>query len=136
MLFRFCLYGFLKNQRYFEPFLILAFRQKDLAFATIGLLIAFREICVVVMEIPTGAVADALGRRRAMIASFVAYVGAFVFWWSWKVALAVGVVGLSGAAITGQYFPLIQQYGIALGWIDVLTSRVKESAQWGKGHRT
>lgn len=25
MLVRFCLYGFLKNQRYFEPFLVLAF---------------------------------------------------------------------------------------------------------------
>ncbi len=77
---------------------------------------------------------------RRMLAIFsplmLAYAGAFVLWWSWKVALALGVVGLAGAVVTGQYFPLIQQYGIVLGWVDVLTARVKESAQWGKGHRT
>ena len=37
MLFRFCLYGFCKNQRYFEDFMILAFRQeKGLAGAMIA----------------------------------------------------------------------------------------------------
>jgi MFS family permease len=78
MLFRFCLYGFLKNQRYFEPFLILVFRQKGLSFATIGVLIGFREICINLMEIPTGAVADVMGHRRSMIASFLAYIGSFL----------------------------------------------------------
>jgi MFS family permease len=77
MLFRFCLYGFLKNQRYFEPFLVLAFLEKGLSFTQIGLLIGFREICVNVMEVPTGAVADVLGRRRAMILSFLAYMVSF-----------------------------------------------------------
>jgi len=71
------MYGFLKNQRYFEPFLFLAFRDKGLSFTLIGALIGFREICINLMEIPTGAVADVLGRRRAMIASFVFYIAAF-----------------------------------------------------------
>ncbi len=78
MLFRFCLYGFLKNQQYFEPFLILALRGRGLSFAMIGVLIGFREICINLMEIPTGAIADVMGRRRAMIASHVAYITAFV----------------------------------------------------------
>ena len=78
MVFRFSLYGFLKNQRYFEPFLVLAFLSKGLSFAAIGGLIGFREICINVMEIPTGAIADVIGRRRAMIASFVAYIAAFL----------------------------------------------------------
>ena len=38
MLSRFCLYGFLKNQQYYDPFLVLAFREKGLSFAAIGLL--------------------------------------------------------------------------------------------------
>ncbi|MCP3959885.1 MAG: MFS transporter, partial [bacterium] len=46
MLFRFCLYGFLKNQKYYEPFLILAFLEKGLSFFDIGLLIAFREVAI------------------------------------------------------------------------------------------
>ena len=37
MLFRFSLYGFLKNQTYFEPFLVLAFLEKGLNFGMIGL---------------------------------------------------------------------------------------------------
>jgi len=78
MLFRFCLYGFLKNQQYYDPFLILAFREKGLSFALIGALISFRAICVNLMEIPAGAVADVLGRRRSMILSFLAYIGSFV----------------------------------------------------------
>ena len=55
MLFRFSLYGFLKNQRYFEPFLVLIFLEKGLSFFLIGLLIGFREVVVDLLEIPSGA---------------------------------------------------------------------------------
>ncbi len=75
MLARFCLYGFVKNQKYFEPFLFLAFLEKGLSFTQIGLLIGFREICINLLEVPSGAVADVLGRRRAMIFSHLAYIG-------------------------------------------------------------
>jgi MFS family permease len=78
MLFRFSLYGFLKNQRYFEPFLILAFQEKGLTFLEIGLLFAIREITVITLEVPSGVIADVYGRRRAMILSFVAYIGCFL----------------------------------------------------------
>lgn len=78
MLFRFSLYGFLKNQRYYDPFLILAFREKGLSFFQIGILIGFREICTNLFEIPSGAVADLYGRRRSMIFSFSAYIASFV----------------------------------------------------------
>ena len=50
--FRFSLYGFLKNQRYFEPFLFLAFLEKGLDFTDIGLLIAVRELTTNLLEIP------------------------------------------------------------------------------------
>ena len=76
---------------------------------------------------------------RRMLAIFsplmLVYAGAFMLWWNWKATLVLGVAGLSLVAIMRQYFPLIQQYGILLGWLDVLTARVKKSAQWGKGHR-
>jgi len=78
MLRRFSLYGFLKNQQYYEPFLILAFREKGLSFFMIGILIAFREIAVNVFEVPSGAVADVWGRRRSMILSFAAYIVSFL----------------------------------------------------------
>ena len=136
MLFRFCLYGFLKNQRYFEPFLILAFRQKGLAFATIGLLIAFREICVVVMEIPTGAVADVLGRRRAMIASFIAYVGAFViFFYSehlWTLFAAMFVFAVGEALRTGTHKAMIFDWLARQGRASEKTEIYGLTRSWSK----
>jgi MFS family permease len=78
VLWRFSLYGFLKNQRYFEPFLYLAFLDKGLSFAVIGLLISCREVAKNLLEIPSGAIADMWGRRRAMILSFTAYVASFL----------------------------------------------------------
>ena len=54
MLKRFCLYGFLKNQRYFEPFLWLAFLEKGLSYSQIGFLIGFREVAInALMDITT-----------------------------------------------------------------------------------
>ena len=78
MLFRFSLYGFLKNQRYYENFLYLAFLEKGLSYFAIGILIGFREVCTNLFEIPSGAIADLYGRRRAMIFSFSAYIVSFV----------------------------------------------------------
>jgi MFS family permease len=78
MIVRFCLYGFLKNQRYFEPFLFLAFLGKGLGFTQIGLLVAVRELTTNVLEVPSGAIADVFGRRVSMILSFLAYVAAFL----------------------------------------------------------
>jgi MFS family permease len=78
MLFRFSLYGFLKNQQYFEPFLVLALLDKGLSFFQIGILVGIREAAVNLLEIPSGAVADHFGRRGAMILSFTGFVIGFV----------------------------------------------------------
>lgn len=78
MLFRFCLYSFLKSQRYFEAFIVLAFLERGLTFLQIGGLVAFREVMINLMELPSGGVADTLGRRRAMVISQAGYVLAFV----------------------------------------------------------
>ena len=78
MLLRFSLYGFLKNQRYFEPFLVLAFLEAGLTFAEVGGLIALRELATNLLEIPSGAAADVWGRRRALTVSFGAYLISFL----------------------------------------------------------
>jgi len=78
VLLRFSLYGFLKNQRYFEPFFVLLLLDRGLSFFTIGVLVAFREATVNLLEIPSGAIADLGGRRKSMIVSFSAYVVSFV----------------------------------------------------------
>ncbi len=92
--YRFALYGFLKNQRYFEPFLLLVFLDKGLSFLQIGTLMSVREAAVVVCEIPSGALADLHGRRRVMVASFVAYIVSFFVF-----AAAGDFVALSAAMV-------------------------------------
>ena len=71
-------YGFLKNQRFFEAFLFLAFLAKGLDFFQIGLLVAFRSLAVNVLEVPSGAIADVFGRRRVLVVSLSAYLAGFV----------------------------------------------------------
>jgi len=111
MLTRFSLYGFLKNQRYFEPFIILFFLDKGLSFTQIGLLIGFRELAINLMEIPSGALADLFGRRRSMMLSFSAYIVAFVvFGFSqayWHFFVAMFLFSIGEAFRTGTHKAMI-----------------------------
>ena len=111
MLFRFCLYGFLKNQQYYDPFLILAFLQKGLSFGMIGVLIGFRAICINLLEVPSGAIADVLGRRRSMIASFLAYIASFTVFGLcdqlWMLFLAMLLFSIGDAFRTGTHKAMI-----------------------------
>ncbi len=111
MLFRFSIYGLLKNQRYYEPFLILALREKGLSFFQIGILIGFREICINLFEVPSGAVADLYGRRLAMISSFSVYIVSFLlFGWSQSLTLLYGVMlflAMGDAFRTGTHKAII-----------------------------
>ena len=104
MLFRFSLYGFLKNQAYFEPFLILSFTERGLSFADIGLAIGIREFVANLLQVPTGALADVYGRRRCLIFSFLVYIVSFLllaFGNSyWQVLLGISFFG-SGDAFRG-----------------------------------
>ena len=111
---RFCAYGFLKNFRFFDAFLILFLRQKGLSFLEIGTLIGVRELTVVVLEIPTGLVADMFGRRRAMICSFGCYIVSFVgYWWGgsflWLLP-AVALFGVGDALRSGTHKAMILEY--------------------------
>lgn len=76
--YKFSLYGFLKNLRFFEPFLYLFFLERGLSFLQIGTLITIREISRNVLEIPAGVLADSLGRRRIMIMAFSFYIISFI----------------------------------------------------------
>jgi len=78
MLRKFQGYGFLKNLRFFDPFLVLFFREMGFSYLQIGGLISIRELAVNLLEIPTGVIADVVGRKRAMLASFGSYLVAFI----------------------------------------------------------
>ncbi len=113
--YKFCGYGFFKNLRFFDPFIMLFFRELGLSFFQIGLLFSIREIAVNLLEIPTGVLADSLGRRRAMVIAFSAYLIAFTilyllgynFWFS---ALAMIFYAAGDTFRSGTHKAMILEY--------------------------
>ncbi len=114
MLFRFCLYGFLKNQRYFEPFFMLALLSHGLNFFQIGLLYACRSLTLNLLEVPSGVIADQWGRRGSMIGSFVAYIISFMLFAfadnMGLLVLAMVLYGVGDSFRTGTHKAMIFQW--------------------------
>ncbi len=136
MLFRFCLYGFLKNQQYYDPFLILVFLQKGLSFGMIGVLIGFRAICINLTEIPAGAVADVMGRRRSMIVSFLAYIGSFAVFGLcdqlWTLFVAMLLFSMGEAFRTGTHKAMIFDWLERQGRLSEKTAVYGRTRSWSK----
>lgn len=114
MFYKFSLYGFLKNLRFFDPFMVLFFREVGLSFFEIGSLFAIRDLSTNFLEIPTGIYADAFGRRRSMIMAFVSYIisfGIFYFFSSFAMyALAMILFAFGDAFRSGTHKALILEY--------------------------
>ena len=136
MIARFCLYGFLKNQRYFEPFIVLAFLDKGLSFFAIGVLVAVREITVNLTEVVSGAVADVYGRRASMVASFVAYIASFVTLGMAStlplLVLGMALYGCADAFRTGTHKAMIFTWLRIQGRSDERTAVYGYTRSWSK----
>ncbi len=136
MIFRFSLYGFLKNQRYFEPFLLLVLIDKGLSFTAIGLLIAIRELTVNCLEIPSGAIADLWGRRNAMILAFVAFIASFLLFGMADhfplLAGAMFLYGIGEAFRTGTHKAMIFAWLELQGRTDERTLIYGYTRSWSK----
>jgi MFS family permease len=114
MMHRFSLYGFLKNLKFFDPFLILFFREAGLPFLHIGILIAVRDISTNILEIPTGIYADAFGRRKSMVLSFISYIFSFLLFFAflnyYAFLGAMILFGLGEAFRSGTHKAMILEY--------------------------
>lgn len=120
--YRFCLYGFLKNLRFFEVFLLLFFLENGLSYLAIGTLYAAREITVNLLEIPSGLIADAFGRRRTMVFAFAFYVLSFILFYFSKsytaFLLAMILFSFGDASRSGNHKAMIYHYLSIRGWSD------------------
>ena len=112
--YKFAVYGFLKNLRFFDPFLILFFREMGLSFLEIGTLISVREIATNILELPTGFIADLYGRRMSMVLSMVSYLASFVVFYlfpNFFVYMVAMVAFAFGEAFrTGTHKAMILEY--------------------------
>ena len=137
MLFHFSLYGFLKNQQYYEPFLMLFFLQTlSEDFFKVGLLVGYREVLINLFQVPSGAIADLYGRRRCMMFSFCAYIVSFaIFAFSsalWQLLLAMSFFSLGDAFRTGTHKAMIFGYLQRHGRSDEKTKYYGMTRSWSK----
>ncbi len=135
---RFALYGFLKNLRFFEPFLILIFREAGLSFTLIGSLYAIRDITTYLLEVPTGVFADAFGRRKAMLMAFGSYLVSFAVFYLGRgfgwFALAMVLFAFGEAFRSGTHKALILEYLKIRGRPEVKVTyygRTRSASQFG-----
>ena len=137
MLFRFSLYGFLKNQKYFEPvFYLILLHEKGLSFTMLGLLIGFGGVCVNLLEVPSGALADLYGRRRCMILSFTSYIASFIMYAivenTWMLFLAMFLFSIGESFRTGTHKAMIFDWLRFQGRLDEKTRTYGYTRSWSK----
>lgn len=117
---KFCVYGFLKNLRFYDAFLLLFFLDSGLNYSQIGVLYAAREITTNLLEVPSGVLADTYGRKRSLLLAFLVYILAFLtFYYSanfFLLLIAMVLVGTGDAFRSGTHKGMIMDYLRIKGW--------------------
>jgi len=120
---KFCLYGFLKNLRFFEPYLYIYLMQVvHLNLFQIGTLFSIRGIIIYLFEIPSGIFADQYGKKTELMICFLFYIASFFFFfWGGSyaiVAVAMVLFGLGEAFRSGTHKAMIYSYLEQKGWFE------------------
>jgi MFS family permease len=135
--FRFCAYGFLKNLKFYEPFIML-FLLEQLAgnFSQVGILYALRFIIRTLLEIPSGIIADALGRKGSLVFSYACYILSFISYFlanSFILLLIPTLLfGVADAFRTGTHKAMIVDYLNLKGWNAHKTSYYGYTRSWSQ----
>jgi len=133
---KFCLYGFLKNLRFFDAFFILFLMQKGLSFTQIGMLYAIREITINIFEIPSGIIADTFGRKTALAGSFLIYIISFVsFHYAinfWLFLSGFVLFGIADAFRSGTHKGMIMHYLEMNNWQNQKINYYGHTRSWSQ----
>ena len=118
---KFCLYGFLKNLKFFEPYLYIYLIQVvRLNLFQIGTLFSIRGIVIYLFEVPSGIFADQYGKKTELMICFIFYIASFLFFFlggSYAiVAVAMVFFGLGEAFRSGTHKAMIYSYLEQKGW--------------------
>ena len=119
---KFCAYGFLKNLKFFEPYLVVYLLGFNLTLFEIGLLYSLREAIMYLFEIPSGIIADHYGKKKELMMCFLFYMASFVFFFiggSFLLfAIAMFFFGLGEAFRSGTHKAMIYGYLEKKNWFD------------------
>ncbi|MEV4757745.1 MFS transporter [Micromonospora sp. NPDC049559] len=114
------------------PVQLLLYTARGLDLPTAGLLVALYSALIVLLELPTGGLADLIGRRRTMLVSIAAYVTAMLglalaqHWWQFAVAVTLSAIGraLGSGPLDAWYVDTVRaadpaaslRAGLSRGW--------------------
>ncbi|XMB72700.1 MFS transporter [Mycoplasmatota bacterium WC30] len=112
---KFGFYGFLKNLRFFEPYLLYYFTIiSGLTLFQVGILFSIREIIIYLFEIPSGVIADRYGKKTELVFCFVFYIFSFfVFFIAteyYMFIIGMALFGFGEAFRSGTHKAMIMQY--------------------------
>ncbi|MGD9706821.1 MAG: MFS transporter [Candidatus Delongbacteria bacterium] len=111
---KFSAYGFFKNLKFFEPFLIIFLMQSGLNLFQIGLLYSVREAMSFIFEVPSGIFADNYGKKRELMWCFSFYIISFIIFFLgsgfFVFSVAMIFFGLGEAFRSGTHKAMIYTY--------------------------
>jgi len=114
-IFKFGAYGFLKNLRFFEPYLLYYLTIiSGLTLFQVGILFSIREIIIYLFEIPSGVIADRYGKKTELVICFVFYIASFLIFYIateyYMFIIAMALFGFGEAFRSGTHKAMIMQY--------------------------
>ncbi len=134
--YKFCAYGFLKNQKFYEPFFLLFLLSKDITYLQAGILYSIKEITINLLEIPAGIVADSGGRRRSMLISFTLYISSFIIFFLAPgytfLIIAMIIFAMGDVFRTGTHKAMIFDYLERNGWSDYRVDYYGNTRSWSQ----
>jgi len=133
---KFCAYGFLKNLRFFDAFLILFLIDKGISYTQIGVLYASREIITNLFEIPSGLIADSYGRKKSLAAALFIFILSFlIFWLSlnfWLYLFAFIIFGVADAFRSGTHKGMMMDYLKLNNWAEYKSDYYGHTRSWSQ----
>ena len=133
---KFCAYGFLKNLRFFDAFLILFLLDKGMTYTQIGVLYAAREIITNLFEIPSGLIADIYGRKKSLAAALFIFILSFlIFWLSlnfWLYLFAFIIFGVADAFRSGAHKGMMMDYLKLNNWATYKSEYYGHTRSWSQ----
>jgi MFS family permease len=134
--YKFSAYGFLKNLRFFDAFLMLYLLEKGMSYSEIGILYAVKEVVLNLFEIPSGIFADTWGRQRTLAGSFILYIISFAtFYFSesfFLFLLAFAFFGMGDAFRTGTHKGMMMDYLKMNDWSEYKTNYYGHTRAWSQ----
>lgn len=119
---KFCFYGFFKNLKFFEPYLLVYLSTIGFSLFQIGLFYAIRSTITYIFEVPSAIIADHYGKKNELYMCFTFYIVSFVFFFLGQnfIIIAIGMMffGLGEAFRSGTHKAMILSYLEHKGWYE------------------